>query len=183
VNAEALARELGIEGRSLRRAISAGTTGRRTSKRGLAVDEDEQAYLRTHWELLARLRSGLRTEPNVRVAVLFGSAARGDDRASSDIDLAISFKRDTTNREIREMQARLGRKVDRRVESFRLEGMRDDAPVLAPVLAQGRPIVDRGGLWPSLLGERRNVVRRAKRSSERRWRYIRERLSEQPLLR
>jgi uncharacterized protein len=41
--------------------------------------------------LVARLRAALRDGPAVRLAVLFGSAARGTRRPDSDVDVAILF--------------------------------------------------------------------------------------------
>jgi len=34
-----------------------------------------------------------RTQPNVRLAVLFGSVSRGDERPDSDVDLLVQFGR------------------------------------------------------------------------------------------
>jgi predicted nucleotidyltransferase len=40
----------------------------------------------------------LRTQPNVRLAVLFGSVSRGDERPDSDVDLLVQFGRDELER-------------------------------------------------------------------------------------
>jgi predicted nucleotidyltransferase len=40
-------------------------------------------------ELVARLQAALRSDPSIRLAVLFGSAAAGVSRADSDLDVAI----------------------------------------------------------------------------------------------
>jgi hypothetical protein len=40
------------------------------------VTAEEQRYILDHWPLLAQLRRALRTEPNVRLAVVYGSIAR-----------------------------------------------------------------------------------------------------------
>ncbi len=37
----------------------------------------EREYVRRSWRLLSTLRAALRTEQNVRFALLFGSVARG----------------------------------------------------------------------------------------------------------
>jgi len=55
----------------------------------LAAGEDE--YLREHWGLIAAVTDALRTERNVRLAVLFGSLARGDADENSDVDLLVWF--------------------------------------------------------------------------------------------
>ncbi len=41
------------------------------------VSDEERRYAIDHWQLLARLRRALRTEPNVRLAAVYGSVARG----------------------------------------------------------------------------------------------------------
>ena len=75
-----VAAELSIPERTLRRAASEGLVrGERVSPRRFQITLREEAYLRTHWVLLRGLRAALRTEPNVRLAVLFGSTATGGD--------------------------------------------------------------------------------------------------------
>src|SRR4051794_32433119 len=85
-----LARELSADERTLRRAASEGALRcRRPSPRRMIIDDSEREYLREHWELLAQLREALRTQPQARLAVLYGSFARGDEDSGSDLDLAI----------------------------------------------------------------------------------------------
>jgi Polymerase beta, Nucleotidyltransferase len=86
------AAELGVSGRSLRRAVERGTIrARRPSPRRTELSFAERHYVETHWELLASVVSWLRTQPNVRLAVVYGSVARGDDGPDSDIDLLVSL--------------------------------------------------------------------------------------------
>jgi predicted nucleotidyltransferase len=66
-----------------------------------------------------RLREVLAGEPEVLAAWLFGSTARGTDRASSDVDVAILTRRpmrgtlDDLHLDVRErLTAALGREVD-----------------------------------------------------------------------
>jgi predicted nucleotidyltransferase len=74
--------------RTLRRAAAEGLIhGERTSPRRFRTSMREEAYLRAHWPLLRGLRDALRTEPNVRLAVLFGSRAVGTATARSDVNL------------------------------------------------------------------------------------------------
>src|SRR6266508_1991 len=85
-----LARHLEVPERTLRRAASEGLIhGRRISERRYETSLREEAYLRRHWPLLRALREALRTEPNVRLAVLFGSQATGRATESSDLDLLV----------------------------------------------------------------------------------------------
>ena len=64
----------------MRRAAAEGLIhGERLSERRFTTTLREEAYLRIHWPLLSSLRLALRTEPNVRAAVLFGSFAVGQE--------------------------------------------------------------------------------------------------------
>src|SRR2546423_14670792 len=88
-----LARELGAHEQTLRRAVNQG--GLRTRWRGprtLDIPLSERQYVRRAWPLMASLRSALRTEPNVRFAFLFGSAASGTDTPTSDVDLLVQLR-------------------------------------------------------------------------------------------
>lgn len=162
-----LAWEVGVPERSLRRAVSAGTLRcKRPTPRRLEVDAAERVYLRSHWELLARLRAVLRTEPNVRFAAIFGSLARGDERADSDLDLVVEF-----GRRDRRGRARLAGKLEaasgRRVQMLHLRDLEECAPdLLREVILEGRVLVDRDERWPGLLGKRRRIFQRAKRADE-----------------
>lgn len=88
-----LAAELDAPERTLRRAVALGAVGsRRLSARRLRLVDGEPEYLRDHWGLLSELRGAFRAEPRVRLAVLFGSMARGDDDISSDVDLLVNLR-------------------------------------------------------------------------------------------
>jgi predicted nucleotidyltransferase len=163
-----LADELGAEERTLRRAVAQGTVrGNRSRPRRLRLADDEVEYLRDHWQLLSQLRQALRTERNVRLAVIYGSLARGDGDADSDLDLAVSIADDrplaTT-----ELAVRLERAVGRRVDIPRLETVETEAPLLLDrILEDGRVIVDRDDLWPRLQDRRRPIRARADRAYRR----------------
>jgi predicted nucleotidyltransferase len=87
-----LARHLDVPERTLRRAAAEGLVhGRRTSARRYETSLREETYLRRHWPLLRDLRDALRTEPNVRLALLFGSQATGEATDRSDIDLLVDL--------------------------------------------------------------------------------------------
>jgi hypothetical protein len=73
-----LASDIGVSGRTLRRAAARGTLAmHRSSPKKLSVPVAERVYLRARWQVLSPLIEVLRTLPNVRLAVLFGSVARG----------------------------------------------------------------------------------------------------------
>jgi len=87
-----LARHLDVPERTLRRAAAEGLVrGTRTSARRYETSLREEAYLRRHWPLLRALRDALRTEPNIRLAVLFGSQATGRTTERSDVDLLVAM--------------------------------------------------------------------------------------------
>jgi hypothetical protein len=72
--------------RTLRRAVALGTVRyAKLSPRRVELAAGEEEYLRRHWGLLGSLPSALGTEPNMRFAAVFGSVARGEDDADSDI--------------------------------------------------------------------------------------------------
>ncbi|MDQ6778194.1 MAG: nucleotidyltransferase domain-containing protein [Actinomycetota bacterium] len=145
-----LAREVGVHERTLRRAVAEGSLrGVRPSPRTLAMSLSEREYVRRSWKLLSTLRTALRTEHNVRFALLFGSAARGTDAPGSDVDVLVSL-RDQDLERIVELSAKLAAATGRRVDVVRLEDAESEPSFLADVVADGRVLVDRGGLWPRL---------------------------------
>ena len=88
-----LATELSIPERTLRRAAAEGLIhGQRVSPRRFRTTLREEMYLHNHWELLQKLRAALRTEPNVTLAILFGSTAVGADHEDSDLDILVALK-------------------------------------------------------------------------------------------
>ena len=162
-----LAWEVGVPERSLRRAVSVGTLRcRRPTPRRLEVDATERAYLRSHWALLAQLRAVLRTEPNVRFAAIFGSLARGDERADSDLDLVIEFRRRDRRGRIR-LAGKLEAVSKRRVQMLHLRDLEECAPdLLGAIVLEGRVLVDRDERWPGLLRRRQQIFQRAKQENE-----------------
>lgn len=157
-----VARELGADERTLRRAAERGTIRcRRPGPRKLEFAEGELDYLRTHWGLMRALTSALRTEPNVRLAVLYGSMARGDDRRDSDVDVMVEFGVDAPEA-ARGLAIRLERAIGRDVDVARLGRARGSAPLLVlQALEEGRVLVDRDGRWSSLVRERGRIAKAA----------------------
>lgn len=163
-----LAADLDVEERTLRRAASQGTLrASRSGPRRLQLAPGEHEYLRAHWPLLSALRRALRTEHGVRLAVLYGSLARGDEDADSDLDLLVSLA------DIRlsagfGLAVRLQRISGRRVDVARLERVEAHAPLLLDrILEEGRVLIDRDGEWDRLCEHRSALRTRALRAHRR----------------
>lgn len=164
---EILSRQIGVNERTLRRALNEGALrAERLSPRKLRLDPAEKRYLRRSWWLLATLRQTLRTEHNVRFALLFGSAARGDDTASSDVDLLVEM-RDSSLGRIADLGAKLEAALGRRVEIVTLEEARESKPLLIQAIDEGRVLVDREGRWSALQDEAAELRRRAQADARR----------------
>jgi predicted nucleotidyltransferase len=109
-------------------------------------------------ELVADLRGALRTEHGVRLAVLYGSLARGDEDADSDLDLLISFADDRPSAGL-ELAVRLERVAGRQVDVAHLERVEADAPLLLDrILDEGCVLVDRDEQW-RLLCDHHGAIR------------------------
>lgn len=73
-------------------------------------------------DLELRLRKVLEAGPRLRLAMLFGSAAKGSAHAGSDVDVAIiPFDRDLPLREELALQAKLEQACGRSVDLVRLD--------------------------------------------------------------
>lgn len=158
-----MARQIDVNERTLRRAFNEGTLrGKRPTPRKLKLDAAEKRYLRRSWKLLSTLRKALRTEQNVRFALLFGSVARGDDNQGSDVDLIVEM-RDSSSIRIVDLELKLEELLGRRVDVLALEDARANPVLVAEAVAEGRTIVDREGLWAQLDCEAEAMDRRARR--------------------
>lgn len=162
-----LAGQIGVNERTLRRAFNEGTLrAERPTPRKLKLDAAEKRYLRRTWPLLSALREALRTEQNVRFALLFGSAARGEDTASSDIDLLVEM-RDSSLVRIADLGAKLEALLGRPVDVLTLADARGNPQLLAQALGEGRVLVDREGYWSRLRAESGALRRRAREGARR----------------
>jgi len=158
-----IAHEVGVDERTLRRAVNEGALrARRPSPRTLEMSVGESTYARRRWPLLARLRSALRTERNTRFALLFGSAARGEDSERSDIDVIVSL-RDPSFSRLSDLRLKLEQAVGRSVDVVLLEEAEGDPTFLAMALEDGRVLVDREGAWPGLRRREAELRRRGSR--------------------
>lgn len=159
-----LAADLVGEAGTLRQAVSQGTlrvSGNRSRDVQLAPSERE--YLRAHWPLLSELREALLPEHHVRLAVLYGSLARGDEDAGSDLDLLVSLADDRLSAGF-ELAVRVKRMSGRRVDIAHLARVEAKAPLLLErVLDEGRVLIDRDEQWEQLC-ERRSAIRIRARS-------------------
>ncbi len=146
-----LAADLGAQERTLRRAASQGTLrASRPGPRRLRLAPGEREYLGIHWPLLSELRRTLRTEHGVRLAVLYGSLARGDEDEGSDLDLLVSLAEEHFSVGPA-LACRLRRVSGRRIDIARLEHVEVQAPLLLErVLEEGRVLIDRDHLWEKL---------------------------------
>lgn len=157
-----LADEVGVNERTLRRAVNEGTLhGNRISPRKLKLPVAEKEYIRKHWALLAQLREALRTESNVRFALLFGSTARGDDTEESDVDLLVEMRDDSFMRTI-DLALKLQPILGKEVQVLTFEEAESNPLLLAEAAREGRVIVDREDRWPQFSGERKSFERRAR---------------------
>lgn len=148
---EAMARDLDVSARTLRRAVASGllraTPGRAPGAPPLAAGEE--AYARRLWPVLGVLRAALRTEAGVECAILFGSLARGDDTDDSDVDLLVGFRAAEPLRAAA-LAGRLEARVVRRVHVVSRETAERAPILLDDVIREGRPLVDRRRAWPVL---------------------------------
>lgn len=145
-----LARDVGVSERTLRRAVADGALrGSRSSPRKLDLPVDEHQYVRRRWAIISKLRSVLRTEHNVRLALLFGSTAIGTDTADSDVDLLVEL-RDASFERVVDLKTKLIQELGRQVDLVVLDDARAEPSFLAEALDSGRVIVDRDDLSPTL---------------------------------
>jgi hypothetical protein len=138
-----LAAELGVNERTLRRAVDDGAIrGSRISPRRLKLSPAEESYVLQAWPLLGRLRALLRTERNVRFAALFGSRARGDERPDSDIDLLVVLDDDAVSRQFG-LERRLEAALSLPVQVVTVDDARRAPLLLASAIEDCRVLVDR----------------------------------------
>jgi predicted nucleotidyltransferase len=160
---EELAGDVGVHERTLRRAVAEGTIrAQRESPYKLQLPVAERHYVRTHWAAIGALRTALRTEPSVQCAVLFGSTARGDDAADSDLDVLV-WMSDATHTARHALARRLTARVGRQVQVVDVRDARTQPSLLEAILREGRVLVDRGRYWPALAASATGLRRRATR--------------------
>jgi predicted nucleotidyltransferase len=130
-------------------------------------------YMVDHWPLLAKLRWALHPEANVRLAVIYGSVARGEEEPDSDLDLLVSLREDHPDAAVK-LAVRLERALGREVDVARLNRIQNTAPLLLlQAIDEGRVVLDRDLQWESLRAQRANIARRARYSHAARRRRTR----------
>ena len=160
------AAEVGCSERTLRRHVTGGLLrGRRVVRGQLELSQAEGAYLRDHWALLSKLLAGLRTERDVRLAVLFGSTATGEDTPASDVDLLIVHRRPDWRAQV-DLRRRLRHTLGKAVDVVMLEQAEAQPSLLADVLREGRVLIDRDDIWGELLQRRDEILAAGAREDE-----------------
>jgi predicted nucleotidyltransferase len=80
---------------------------------------------------------------------LFGSAAIGADTPGSDVDVLVEL-RDARFERLVDLTTKLTGLVGRRVDLVELKDAEAEPSFLAQVVADGRVLADRQGMWPKL---------------------------------
>ena len=160
---ELLAQDVGVSERTLRRAVSQGALrGSRSSPRKLEMPLTEQQYVRRSWSTISLLRSALRTEHNVRFALLFGSFATGTDTPNSDVDVLVALQ-DLSLQRLVGLKAKLTDVLGRQVDLVVLDDAEREPSFLAHALAEGRVLVDRDKRWHGLRAQKTRLRQRGSR--------------------
>lgn len=81
----------------------------------------------------------LNTEPELKVAIIYGSAASGTMRTDSDVDLAVLFDRPMGVEWKINLKARLERELGRNVDLVDLTAL--NGTILKQVLCKGRVLI------------------------------------------
>jgi predicted nucleotidyltransferase len=163
-NLKLLAEKLAVSDRTLRRAAARGTIRgwQRGRQARVELPIREILYLERAWTTIDSLIGELRTLPNVRLAVLFGSVARGDWHDRSDLDLLVRFAESNLR-----ARGRLLSRIEDAVPGrpVQLVELEDANPLLlVDVIRDGRVLVDRDGDWPALLARRARLETEAAKS-------------------
>ena len=144
------ARHLGIPERTMRRAANEGLIkGERQGPRRYLIPAQEEVYLRDNWALLADLREVLRTEPNVKLALLFGSFARGSSHQNSDLDLMVEIKNESSVR-YRQLLMRIQNKIKKEVQIVSRETAETSPQLMVNIIEEGRVLIDREQNWTEI---------------------------------
>jgi predicted nucleotidyltransferase len=116
--------------------------------------------------LVERLGRELRRQPNIRLAVLYGSVSRAEGRDDSDLDLLVELCRDDHLARAEAAEA-LEIAVGRRVELISLDEAEAAPALLAAVLRDGRVLVDAERQWTWLKRRQPSILAAARRADER----------------
>jgi predicted nucleotidyltransferase len=109
---------------------------------------------------MKELVSLLCARPDVRLAVVYGSVARGDDHSGSDLDLLVSFASEEAH-SAASLAVVLTEKTGCRVQVVSLSTARNAPLLLVDILRQGQVLLDRDDEWSALRREEREIRRQA----------------------
>jgi len=147
----------GIEPALARAWVRSGTIRHGGSGSVAELDPREVAWLRAHGMLLRVLHRAVLGDGNVDMFVLFGSAARGDDHASSDVDVLVDGPITRHAARMSYLRGSLVERLGRPVELMSLAEVRLAPSVLLGAVDDGRPIKDRVDGWQMLVADRERV--------------------------
>ena len=116
--------------------------------------------------LMEMIWRALAADPAVSTAVLFGSFARGDHDAGSDVDVLIDLAPDTGIGSLTRLRGRLSELAARPIDLVTVESAERNASLMGEVLGEGRVLVDRTGLWTRLTLQTGDIDLRARRERE-----------------
>jgi predicted nucleotidyltransferase len=149
--------------RTLRRYINDGLLrGHKLDSYRFELPLQEQGYLHSHWSLLHGLRTALRAERDVRLAVLFGSASTGEDGQDSDVDVMVAYRREGALA-LAALRHRLARGIGRDLHLVRFEDAGQSANLLADIISEGRVVIDRDDRWQQLQASRAHIHKLAEK--------------------
>lgn len=106
------------------------------------------------------LRAALRTEPNLRLAVMFGSLATGRAAERSDVDLLVVLADPSATR-VAELAGRLEERTGRDMQLVRLQEAEQVPALMLDAIEHGRVLVDRDRRWSDLTKTEASWRRRA----------------------
>ena len=126
---------------------------------GGAIDipGSEANWMRSHAEL-TRVLWRISVERELDTLVLFGSTARGEDIASSDVDLLAASAEQSDLRSRLRLQGTLSERLGQRVDITSLDDIDDSPSVVLSALVDGRVIRDATGRWKAIQSRRSEIV-------------------------
>ena len=99
---------------------------------------------------LCVLKAKLTASPQVALAVVFGSVARGEARPASDIDLLVVIREEAPEA-VRVLRDELESRVGRTVQITHLDEVWSATDLMPDVAAHGRLLVDLDDRWPTIV--------------------------------
>lgn len=93
---------------------------------------------------LQKLRAILEADPDLRLAFVYGSFARGKETAASDLDLAVAFSEALTPERRIELAQSLGKKIGREVDLVDLRSAR--GLIIEEAISHGKLLINRDPL-------------------------------------